>query len=136
MITKLVKIPIYGNNLHIVITEDFMSDIVEINKKYFNEFTEEDSVLGFSQQRGGSTLIIINVGKHKKIYKKGFEIELIATIAHEAVHACNTMFNCIGAKLDSNNDEPQAYLIDFIVKEIYKCYLKHKENELIIHTGK
>ena len=136
MITKLVKIPIYGTNLHVVITEDFMSDIQEINKKYFNNFTQEDNVLGFSQQRGGSTLIIINVGKHKKQFKKKYEIEVIATIAHEAVHACNQIFTCIGARTDITNDEPQAYLVDYIVKEIYKCYLKYKENESIIHTGK
>lgn len=128
MVTKLSKIPIYGTNLHIVITEDFMADIEEINKKYFNKFSEEDNVLGFSQQRGGSTLIIINVGKHKKLFKKVYEVELIATIAHEAVHACNQIFNLIGATLDSNNDEPQAYLVDHIVKEIYKSYLKHKED--------
>jgi len=127
MVTKLSKIPIYGLNLHIVITENFMSDMAEINKKYHNNFTEEDASLGFSQQREGSTLIVINVGKHKKIFKKNFEIEVIATIAHEAVHACNTMFNAIGAKLDNDNDEPQAYLVDHIVKEIYRCYLKHKE---------
>ena len=126
MTTNLSKIPMYGTNVHIVITEDFMTDLSEINKKYFNNFIEEDNVLGFSQQRGGSTLIVINVGKHKKIFKKVYEVELIATIAHEAVHACNQIFNLIGAKLDSNNDEPQAYLVDFIVKEIYKCYLKHK----------
>lgn len=126
MVTKLSKIPMYGLNLHTVITEDFMSDIAEINKKYHNNFTEQDNVLGFSQHRMGSTLVVINVGKHKRIFKKNFEVELIATIAHEAVHACNTMFNAIGAKLDSDNDEPQAYLVDHIVKEIYRAYLKHK----------
>lgn len=128
MIAKFVKVPMYSRNLNIVITEDFMKDVFEINKKYFNQFTEEDDVLGQIQQRGGSTLIIINAGRHKKVFKKDWEVELIATIAHEAFHASNTMMNCFGARPDAMNDEPQAYLLDWIVKEIYKCYLKHKED--------
>jgi hypothetical protein len=126
MITKFIKVPIYAVNLNIVITDDFIIDLPKINKKYFNNFDETDSVLGFNQQRGASTLIIINVGKHKKIFKKDWEIELIATIAHEAFHASNTMMNSFGARPDAMNDEPQAYLLDWIVKEIYKCYLKSK----------
>jgi hypothetical protein len=126
MITKYVKVPIYQNALHIVITNNYMEDLAQINKKYFNEFTKEHDVLGQNQQRGGSTLIIINAGKHKKIFKKDWEIELIATIAHEAFHATNTMMNSFGARPDAMNDEPQAYLLDWIVKEIYKCYLKSK----------
>jgi hypothetical protein len=27
------------------------------------------------------------------------------------------------------NDEPQTYFTEYIVKEIYKCYLKHLNNE-------
>lgn len=127
METKFIKVPIYANNLHIVITEDFSKDLAEINKKYFNSFTEEDNVLGQVQQRETSTLIIINVGRHKLVFKKSWEVELVATIAHEAFHASNTMMNSFGAKPDAMNDEPQAYLLDWIVKEIYKTYLKHKE---------
>ena len=126
MIVKFIKVPIYQNNLNIVITNDFIEDLPQINKKYFNEFTKNEDVLGLNQQREGSTLIIINVGRHKLIFKKSWEIELIATIAHEAFHATNTMMNSFGAKPDAMNDEPQAYLLDWIVKEIYKCYLKSK----------
>jgi hypothetical protein len=129
MVTASLNIPIYGNRLHIIITEDFISDIVEINKSFNQEFTEKDAVLGLSQQRGGHTLIIINVGRHKKIFKKIFEIEIIGTITHEAVHACNTIFNQKGIKLDVDNDEPQAYFIEYITKEIYKLYIKHTLNE-------
>lgn len=125
--TKYVAVPIYQNSLHIVITDDFKKDLDEINKKYFNQFTNNDDVLGQSQQRGGSTLIIISVGRHKVKFKKLWEVELIATIAHEAFHASNTMMNSFGARPDAMNDEPQAYLLDWIVKEIYKTYLKHKE---------
>jgi hypothetical protein len=136
METKSLTVPIYGNHLHIVIIENWDEDIIKVNKKFYNNFTKNDEVLGLSQQRGQSTLIIINVERHKKIYSGNIEIEIIATIAHEAVHACNTIFESKGIRLDVNNDEPQAYFVDYLVKEIYKCYLKHKKNELTIHTGK
>lgn len=134
MVAKSITIPIYGNRLHIIITEDFIKDIPKINKDFNNDFTEEDDVLGMSQQRLGHTLILINVGKHKRIFKKDWEVELVGTMAHESVHACNTIFNSKGIVLDSMNDEPQAYFTEYVVKEIYKLYLKHKENESIIHT--
>lgn len=35
------------------------------------------------------------------------------TIAHEADHAANAVFDFIGASVDPKNDEPHAYLIGF-----------------------
>lgn len=49
MITKFIKVPIYANNLNIVITDNFTEDLNEINKKYYNNFNETDNVLGFNQ---------------------------------------------------------------------------------------
>jgi hypothetical protein len=129
MITKSLIIPIYGGRFHIVITGNFIADLPKINKDFSNEFTEDDDVLGLNQQRGGHTLIIINIGRHKKLFKKTAEVEIMGTIAHEAIHACNTIFNQKGINLDSMNDEPQTYFTEYIVKEIYKCYLKHLNNE-------
>jgi len=131
MITnKSITIPIYGNRLHICISSDFVKDIPEINKYFNNNFDDADDVLGMSQQRGGHTLIIVNIEKHKRIFKKDFEIEVFGTIAHESVHACNTIFEQNGIKLDMNNDEPQSYFIEYIVKEIFKVYLKHKSKNI------
>lgn len=129
MLYKNIIIPIYGGRLHIAVVEDFVLSLLKLNKTFNQTFTEEDAVLGMSQQRGGHTLIIINVGKHKKVFKKSFEIELIGTITHEAVHACNQIFGIKGLRLDSNNDESQSYFTEYIVKEIYKLYTKHKEIE-------
>lgn len=41
-------------------------------------------------------------------------------IAHEAVHIANYVFKQCGILPDLNNDEPQAYLIGWIVKQIHK----------------
>lgn len=130
MITENLEIPIYCRRLHIIITGDFSKDIPEINKKFNQECTEEDNVLGQSQVRGAHHMIILNVGKHRKIFKgKRLEAEIADTISHECVHACNQLFKNIGATVDQDNDEPQAYLVGWFVKQVTLSYLKFKEKE-------
>ena len=51
------------------------------------------------------------------------EIDLISTIAHEADHIVSFIFKRVGIKLDLDNDEPHAYLLGYIVEQIYKIYI-------------
>lgn len=130
MIVEALDINPYGRRLHIIITGNFVEDYPIINKKYNQEFTEEDDVLGMSQMRGQHHMIIINVGRHRKIFKGiNIECELADTIAHEADHLCNQLFKSIGATVDVNNDEAHAYLLGWVVKQITKNYLKFKTQE-------
>jgi hypothetical protein len=39
-------------------------------------------------------------------------------MAHEAVHAANMIFEHVGVKLNLKNDEPQAYLVGWVVKQL------------------
>ena len=129
MVTTNIPIPIYGRRLHVVITEDFVKDLPEINKKYKHTLTPEDECLGMSERRQGHLLVIINVARHYKIFShKYVEAHIAETIAHEAVHACNQLYTNIGAVVDQNNDEPQAYLTGWLVQQITLTYLKHKED--------
>lgn len=57
----------------------------------------------------------------------------VPTMAHEAVHAANLAFSHAGAKLDVDNDEPQAYLVDFVVKQILKTFKKY--DKLAVHPS-
>lgn len=41
------------------------------------------------------------------------EIVTTGTLAHEADHAANAVFDFIGARVDPTNDEPHAYLVGF-----------------------
>lgn len=43
----------------------------------------------------------------------------IGVLAHEIVHIVNIIFNARGLKLDSNNDEFQAYLTGWLFKHLY-----------------
>lgn len=45
-------------------------------------------------------------------------------IAHESKHLVNEIFIEIHHKLSRKNDEPEAYLLGWIVEEIFKCYPK------------
>lgn len=52
-------------------------------------------------------------------------------IVHEAVHVKNKLYMTLGIKNDRNNDEPEAYLMEWIFKKIsqeFEIYNKLKEN--------
>jgi len=44
-----------------------------------------------------------------------------ATITHEATHIANGILSERGAKPSFNNDEPFAYLVEWVANEIYKA---------------
>jgi hypothetical protein len=130
MVTQSLDVNPYGRRLHIIITGDFTKDHLIINKKYHQNLDESDNVLGMSQMRKAHHMIVINVGRHRKIFKGiNIECELADTIAHEADHLCNQLFKSIGATVDVDNDESHAYLLGWIVKQITKNYLKFKAQE-------
>jgi hypothetical protein len=43
-----------------------------------------------------------------------------AVLSHECVHAANYTFEHIGHKLSTSNDEPQAYLVEYLMTEALK----------------
>ncbi len=47
-------------------------------------------------------------------------------IAHESVHIKNKIFNHCHVELDINNDEPEAYLLDWIVEQCHKFLIIKK----------
>jgi hypothetical protein len=62
----------------------------------------------------------------KNTYLAMFDIDNFneGDIAHEANHLVNLIYNHIGAKRDMSNQEPECYLIGYLVNEIYKIYNK------------
>jgi len=47
-----------------------------------------------------------------------FKSKDAGTIAHEAIHIKNIIYRRIGATLDLKNDEPEAYLVGWLVDTI------------------
>jgi len=110
MRVKKIEIPIYYNNLIIVVPDT--DDFSEVVKKY--NIKEDVSGYGafvWTRENNNSTidyLICIpqNCSNH--------------LIAHEVVHLVNALYINKGIQLDRHNDEPQAYLTGWFFKEIEK----------------
>lgn len=41
----------------------------------------------------------------------------LSTFVHEIIHAVNMIFSYVGAKIDSENDELEAYLVEYIFEQ-------------------
>lgn len=123
------EIPIYN----IFIIELIVSDEVDkINeqvegdeKKFFacvwktNHSAEVD---GEKFDRKGVTVILNpNYNKQDKI--------TIGIIAHEAIHVKNMVFEGINYKPKTNNDEAEAYFMEWIMDFLYINYSKFLEEE-------
>lgn len=100
---KTIKIPIYQCNLTMVLDKD----LSYIEKKY--------KTMPLSDY-GAVTMRIPNKFSE---YIVAFEYTDGAIIAHEIVHLKNLIYQDKGIELDRYNDEPEAYLIGWLFKEIY-----------------
>lgn len=116
---KRINIPIYNQVLHIIISEDVESEIKDINKKFYCEFDNYDFA-GYAIGINKHNLLLIN---NKNIPTEAFKISVIS---HESFHISNFISKRIGINPDVNNDEPQAYLLSWIVEETIKFMTNEK----------
>ena len=104
---KTIKIPIYFGTLVIYKGNNWR----KIEKKYNLKSTK--GCLGFAfslDEKNKPSQFIVCVPKK---YDAG-------VVAHEALHLTNFILKERGINADYDNDEAQAYLIGWIVTEIYK----------------
>jgi len=116
MLYKRINMPIYHQILHIAICDDAEKEINEVRKKFYAN-VDKFEFAGYAEAEGKHHLILLNK-KHLR-YDQPFAI---STIAHEAFHITNFVMKRVGIKPDVNNDEAQAYLLSWIVEEVYKQY--------------
>lgn len=110
----LIKIPIYTGYLRVIISDDFE----HVCKKYDVDLDAADT--------GAFVFTEIIKGGHK------FSIVLKPNasngyIVHESVHLCSNIYDIHGIKPDIHNDEPQAYLTEWLYEQIEKVLLRHRE---------
>lgn len=98
---RLIKIPIYNYYIKVVLFEDYK----EVNKKYNTDFSNSTDEMVYESNGGAVALF------RKDKLKPN-------VIVQECVHIVNFLFKEKGIKLDINNDEPQAYLMDYIFEKI------------------
>ena len=115
MIHKSVSIPLYHQYLQIIICDDVEKEIDQINKKYPSNISKFE-FSGYAEGRGKYNLIVLN----KKYLKD--ESFAVSTISHEAFHVTNFIMKRVGIHPDVNNDEAQAYLLSWIVEQVYKQF--------------
>ena len=116
MISKKVRIPLYGGSLFVMIADDYEKEKNELHKDWQ---PERNDFMGHSEGNGNTYVVILN----KKYIRN--EIDLVSIIAHEADHITSFIFKRVGIKLDLDNDEPHAYLLGYLVEQIYKIYINN-----------
>jgi len=104
-----ISIPLYFQELDIVIVNDFS----KLNTFYNTSFSNENYD-GFVFNHGDIIVLVIK--------RPDWSV-----ICHEIVHVVNEIFIKCNIQLDRNNDEPQAYLTGFIAEEINKIICKIAE---------
>ena len=112
MITKKYKTPLYGTKFTIVI---YNSDDEFQNKFKKIEISNFDGAVFYEKDE----LFIVFSAE-----KKGYPTPGI--IAHEAKHLVNNIFIEISHDLCRYNDEPEAYLLGWIVDRIHELLNKTK----------
>jgi len=118
MISKKYKTPLYGTEFTIVI----YNSIEEFNKKFKNwDFSVNiEDFDGSIFERDGMKYMVF-LAKDKGYPTPGI-------IAHESKHLVNSIFIDIGHDLDPHNDEPEAYLLSWIVNRTHELLNKYNSN--------
>lgn len=108
---KTIKIPLYQGEVTLIKTDD----LKEVEKKY-----KTQSLHGYDAcvLRDGHSQYIIAFTNNIRV----------GIIAHEALHLIGYIYEDIGAILDVKNDEPQCYLLEWIVDECHKFIKIDKSN--------
>lgn len=121
------RLPIYNSFLFQIIVSD---DVEKINKmtnsndKYYYACcikTKHNIKNGISEK--GITIVLNPHYTNCKI--------TAGIIAHECIHVKNMIFETIGYKPKTNNDEAEAYFIEYLVNKVTDFYnksIKQHEN--------
>lgn len=119
MIIVKKKIPIFTGKLVIVINDDFEESVKAVGL----------DLPGWNLAHYGA---LASDGRSKKGFPRyyGFFRHNAdqSLIAHETVHLVNFLFDQTHIKLDLINDEVQAYLTGWFIKQINKAFKKKKKN--------
>lgn len=118
MIVKEIKVPIYRRKLKLIAYRDSQS--------ISNWFYKNCKELEFTIDPNDHTGFFFDYKDTQHICLQMCDDVTPGIIAHECKHAVNDTFAKIWAKLDLNNDEPEAYLLMWYVDEVHKFWDKVK----------
>ena len=115
MILKKHKIPIYGGQLWVCVANSFTKAVEEIENTTDIKLDDEKDDLRkasamtyqFYMPDGRFRVLIV--------LKPRSSVDFIA---HESLHVVNWVFKHCGVRYSLDNDEPQCYLLGWVVKKI------------------
>ncbi|SED10958.1 hypothetical protein SAMN04489761_4303 [Tenacibaculum sp. MAR_2009_124] len=126
---KEIELPIYHGTIVFIDS----NDIGKINERHKLDAKREPFASAYENYKkldDGSTqtyyLIVCN-SKTKLDFTVG-------SVAHECFHITNFIFENRGIKADLNNDEPQAYLLEYLMDIAYGFYFAKKTTEAFAHA--
>lgn len=107
------RVPIYNNKVHLFLTEDVNKTILDYygiptNGKY-------GGMLVFDSH-------FLNVGEFALILD--FNHLTPGVLSHECKHLVNKLYVAKGIELDRYNDEPECYLLQYLVDHIWNLIQK------------
>ena len=103
MVIREVTIPIYFGTLVMIFTDE----LERLNSVYKTNIKEEDyEAVVFTEVNKSNKFVVA-------IKQKNWSV-----IAHEAIHVVNSIFLSCNILLDRDNDEPQAYLMGWVIQQI------------------
>lgn len=113
---KKVDIPIYFGYLTIIFANNFKKAIskFKLNTGGRNNLHEYGAITFGQRDKKGVTdyyLVFHSNASHSEI-------------AHEALHIVNWIFKDRYIELDLINDEPGAYLLGWVIDQVYKAKIK------------
>ena len=108
---KKISIPIYRGNLHVILTNDIKR--LKIEMPFFEGDEIHAHAISYPDTKWYGYSIILNINNINSDTING-------KIAHEAVHVAHFIMNDRGIEADSRNDEPMAYLVQWIVDVVHK----------------
>ncbi|QQV91428.1 hypothetical protein M1M25_gp112 [Tenacibaculum phage Gundel_1] len=114
---KKIVIPIYGQDMYFIDT----NDCDKLNNTHATEEEKEPYAVAltlYKYKNGDSNAYYAIVLNTKSSHGK----PSIGVLAHECLHIVNMISHNLGMKPDFKNDEPQAYLLDYLVDKAMKFY--------------
>lgn len=119
---KKLKIPTYGGRLWVIISPSIKHAIDEV------EDLTNDSI-HMKDKRAYSAYTYSNLDE-KERHRIMMFFKPNATpgeIAHECKHVVNVIFSYRGIKLSLSNDEPECYLLDWMVTAVHRALVDYKK---------
>lgn len=110
--SRKIKVPIYNFTIYVTIFDEWE----EVTKYYIgNKNVEREGFLLVNNLDVNTLKFFVNA-------------ECPSCITHEIIHIKNIIFDVIGHVSNAENDEPEAYLVQYLYDKIIKVYHKHKDN--------